>query len=320
MRFRGQYSNLKSQVESFGLGHKLKEVKDMYRDVNEMLGDIIKVTPSSKAVGDMAIFMVQNDLTPENIYEKGKGMDFPDSIVSYFEGMMGQPEGGFPEKLQKLVLKDKKPITCRPGELLEPEDFDAIRKHLEELGLKDVTEQDLLSYAMYPKVFEDYLEAVDNGDTYRLMGSDIFFHGLSEGEACEVKIEIGKELVIRLIEVGRLDEEGYRDITFEVDGTRSVVRIKDKDSAAISTANVIAYADENDPNEIGANIPGTIMKVLVAEGDVVEAEQPVAVIEAMKMETNVLSKSSGTIGHIYVHEGQQVKAGELIATIDIEQK
>lgn len=316
----GQYSNLKSQVESFGLGHKLKEVKDMYRAVNEMLGDIIKVTPSSKAVGDMAIFMVQNDLTPENIYEKGKGMDFPDSIVSYFEGMMGQPEGGFPEKLQKMILKDKKAISCRPGELLEDQDFDAVKKHLEDLGLEDVTEQDLLSYAMYPKVFEDYLEAVDNGDTYRLMGSDIFFHGLSEGEACEVKIEIGKELIIRLIEVGRLDDEGYRNLTFEVNGTRSVVRIKDKDSGAVSTANVIAYADENDPNEIGANIPGTILKVLVEEGDMVEAEQAVAVIEAMKMETNVLSKSSGKIGHIYVHEGQQVKAGELIASIDIENK
>ena len=122
----GQYSNLKPQVESFGLGHKFKEVKDMYRDVNAMLGDIVKVTPSSKAVGDMAIFMVQNELTPENITEKGKGIDFPDSIVAFFEGMMGQPEGGFPKELQKIVLKDKEPITCRPGELLPPEDFEYI--------------------------------------------------------------------------------------------------------------------------------------------------------------------------------------------------
>ena len=127
----GQYSNLKSQVESFGLGHKFNEVKDMYKAVNEMLGDIVKVTPSSKAVGDMAIFMVQNELTPENIYEKAKDIDFPDSIVSYFEGMMGQPEGGFPEKLQKLVLHGKEPITCRPGELLPDEDF---RRYQEDAG------------------------------------------------------------------------------------------------------------------------------------------------------------------------------------------
>ncbi len=143
----GQYSNLKSQVESFGLGHKFNDVKEMYKAVNEMLGDIVKVTPSSKAVGDMAIFMVQNELTPENIYEKAANMDFPDSIVSYFEGMMGQPEGGFPEKLQKLVLHGKEPITFRPGELLPDEDFDAIKKdHKEKYGLEG-TEKEALSYA-----------------------------------------------------------------------------------------------------------------------------------------------------------------------------
>ena len=141
----GQYSNLQAQVESFGLGHKLKEVKDMYKAVNQMLGDIVKVTPSSKVVGDLAIFMVQNELTPENIVEKGANIDFPDSTVSYFEGMMGQPEGGFPEDIQKVVLKGKKPITCRPGELLEPEDFDAIRKKLQdELGLEG-TDREVIS-------------------------------------------------------------------------------------------------------------------------------------------------------------------------------
>ena len=178
----GQYSNLKSQVESFGLGHKFDEVKEMYKAVNEMLGDIVKVTPSSKAVGDMAIFMVQNELTPENIYEKAKDIDFPDSIVSFFEGMMGQPEGGFPEKLQKLVLHGKEPITCRPGELLPDEDFDAIKKELREKFGLEGTEKEALSYALYPKVFEDYLKSLEKDGNFRLMGSDIFFHGLSEGE------------------------------------------------------------------------------------------------------------------------------------------
>ena len=184
----GQYSNLKPQVESFGLGHKFEEVKDMYKAVNEMLGDIVKVTPSSKVVGDMAIFMVQNDLTPENIYEKAAGIDFPDSIVSYFEGMMGQPEGGFPEKLQKLVLKDKPAITCRPGELLPPEDFEAIRKYLrEELELEG-TNREVISYALYPKVFEDYVKSIRKDGNFRYMGSDIFFHSLQVGETCEVKL------------------------------------------------------------------------------------------------------------------------------------
>ena len=312
----GQYSNLKAQVESFGLGHKLKDVKEMYRDVNRMLGDIVKVTPSSKAVGDMAIFMVQNGLTPENIFEKGAGLDYPDSIVSYFEGMMGQPLGGFPIYLQKMILKDKEPITCRPGELLPPEDFDAIKKHLiEDLEIEG-NEQDLLSYALYPKVFEDYVTASKNGDTFRYMGSDIFFHGLREGETCEVKIAEGKILVISLISASNTDEEGYRYVTFEVNGTRSAVRIKDKDGAIATAGNVIAYADENDPAEIGAPIPGNILKILVKEGEEVKEKQPIAVIEAMKMETNILASMTGKIAKIAVKEGQQVKSGELVATIE----
>lgn len=312
----GQYSNLKAQVESFGLGHKLKEVKEMYKAVNEMLGDIVKVTPSSKAVGDMAIFMVQNGLTPENIMEKGANLDYPDSIVSFFEGMMGQPKGGFPKELQKIVLKDKEPITCRPGELLEPEDFDAIKKHLvEDLGVEG-TEKELLSYAMYPKVYEDYVAAVNSGDTFRYMGSDIFFHGLSEGETCEVKIAEGKVLVISLVDASKTDEEGYKYVTFEVNGTRSAVRIHDKDGSAAIAGNVIAYADENDPAEIGAPIPGNILRILVEEGDEVEEQQPIAVIEAMKMETNILASMAGKVSKICVKEGQQVKANELVATIE----
>lgn len=311
----GQYSNLKPQVESFGLGHKFEEVKDMYKTVNEMLGDIVKVTPSSKAVGDMAIFMVQNDLTPENIYEKAKDIDFPDSIVSYFEGMMGQPEGGFPEKLQKLVLHGKDPITCRPGELLPPEDFDGIKKKLQdELGLEG-TEREALSYALYPKVFEDYVKSLKKEGNFRLMGSDIFFHGLSEGETCEVKIAEGKELVIKLINARDTDEEGFRDVVFEVNGNRSAVRIKDKDASIVATSSQILYANAEDPSEIGANIPGNILKVLVKEGEKVEEKQPIAVIEAMKMETNILSPMAGEVDKIYVKEGQQVKAGELVAKL-----
>ncbi len=312
----GQYSNLKSQVESFGLGHKFKDVKEMYKTVNEMLGDIVKVTPSSKAVGDMAIFMVQNDLTPENIYEKAAEIDFPDSIVSYFEGMMGQPEGGFPEKLQKLVLHGKQPITCRPGELLPDEDFDAIKEMLREKHNLEGNEKEALSYALYPKVFEDYLKSLDTEGNFRLMGSDIFFHGLSMGETCEVKIKEGQELVIRLADMSEADEEGFRDVFFEVNGNRTAVKIKDEAANMVGAAAQTVFADADDPTEVGANIPGTILKVLVSDGEAVEEKQPIAVIEAMKMETNILASVKGTIGKIYVKEGQQVKAGELIAKID----
>ena len=306
----GQYSNLQAQVESFGLGHKLKEVKDMYKAVNQMLGDIVKVTPSSKVVGDLAIFMVQNDLTPENIVEKGANIDFPDSAVSYFEGMMGQPEGGFPEDIQKVVLKGRKPITCRPGELLEPEDFDAIRKKLqEELGLEEV-----ISYALYPKVFEDYVKSIRKDGNFRYMGSDIFFHSLAEGETCEVKMGEGRVLIVRLQEVRPVDSEGMREAIFEVNGNRRIIKIKDKTVTA-NSSNSVLYANEDDPMEIGANIPGNIIKVLVKEGEKVEANQPIAVIEAMKMETNILASAAGTVERIYVSEGQQVKAGEMVAKL-----
>ena len=310
----GQYSNLQAQVESFGLGHKLKEVKDMYKTVNQMLGDIVKVTPSSKVVGDLAIFMVQNDLTPENIVERGANMDFPDSTVSYFEGMMGQPEGGFPEDIQKVVLKGKEPITCRPGELLEPEDFEAIRRKLqEELGLEG-TDREVISYAIYPKVFEDYVKSIKKDGNFRYMGSDIFFHSLAEGETCEVKLEEGKILIVKLQEVRPVDSEGMREAIFEVNGNRRIIKIKDK-TVTVNSSNSVLYADESNPMEIGANIPGNIIKVLVKEGETVEANQPIAVIEAMKMETNILAAAAGTVERIYVSEGQQVKAGEMVAKL-----
>jgi len=314
----GQYSNFRAQVQSFGLEHRFQEVKEMYKSVNAMLGDIVKVTPSSKMVGDMAIFMVQNDLTPENICEKAKSMDFPDSVVSYFEGMMGQPEGGFPEDLQKIVLKDKKPITCRPGELLPDEDFDGIRAHLNEKFGIEATERDVLAYALYPKVFEDYLTMQKKEGNFRLMGSDIFFHGIEEGETCEVKIEEGKELIVKLLEIKSPDADGNREVVFQVNGsTRSVV-VNDKSAHTKASKQSIIIADPDDDHEIGANIPGNILKVLVKEGEDVKAGQPIAVIEAMKMETNIIATIDGTIDKIYVKETQQVIAGELIAKLKKE--
>lgn len=314
----GQYSNLKPQVESFGLGHKFEEVKDMYKKVNMMLGDIVKVTPSSKMVGDMAIFMVQNELTPENILEKGKNFDYPDSIVSYFEGMMGQPEGGFPKELQNVILKGKEPITCRPGELLEPEDFDAIRNKLkDELGIEG-TPIEVISYAMYPKVFEDYINTLKKQGSLRLMGSDVFFHGIKVGETCEVKISEGKELVIKLVEVREPQAGGMRDVVFEVNGNRRTVQIKDNDvEDSVNTA-VTVMADEDNPLEIGANIPGKIIKVLAKVGDKIAESDPIAIVEAMKMESKIIATANGIVDEIFIKEGQQVKAGEMVAILKEE--
>ncbi len=311
----GQYSNLRPQVASFGLEHKFVDVKEMYIKVNEMLGDIIKVTPSSKAVGDMAIFMVQNDLTPENIYEKAKGMDFPDSIVSYFEGMMGQPEGGFPEKLRDLVLKGKAPIEGRPGTLLPDEDFEAIREMLNAKFDIEATDQDVISYCIYPKVFEDYLTSLKKEGSFRYMDSDIFFHGIQEGAIGEVELEEGKILVIKLVEIKNPDEDGNRELIYQVNGLMRQIVIKDKAAVTKASKQSILMADADSDYEIGANIPGSIVKVVVKEGEKIAEGQPVAVIEAMKMETNIIAPVEGIIDKIFVHQGDQVVSGQLVAKL-----
>lgn len=312
----GQYSNLKPQVESFGLGHRFDEVKEMYKTVNEMLGDIIKVTPTSKVVGDMAIFMVQNDLNPDNIYEKAKDMAFPDSVVSYFMGMMGQPMGGFPERLQKLVLKGERPIAGRAGELLEDEDLDKIKKYLDETHNIDSSMKEVLSYALYPKVFEDYLKYREEHGDFSRMKSDIFFHGLREGEIGEVEIEDGKILVIKLVEIGKIDEKGYRTLYFEVNDSRRSIKILDKASNVIASAIDTPTADPDDKKDIGSSIPGTVAKILVKVGDEVKANQLVAVIEAMKMETQITANVEGKIASISFKEGDRIESGELLMRLE----
>lgn len=314
----GQYSNLKPQVESFGLGHRFNDVKIMYKKVNDMMGDIIKVTPSSKMVGDMAIFMVQNDLTPENIYEKAKNMAFPDSVVSYFKGMMGQPEGGFPEELQKLVLKGEEPITVRPGELLPSEDFDKIKEYLKEKYKFDPSNKDVLSYALYPDVFEEFIKFVLEYGDVRLMGSDVFFHGLAEGETSEIEIAEGKTMIVQLIEIGKLDSEGNRTLDFEINGNRREIKIKDKTERILNNIGGNSESKIADPSnklEIGASIPGTIIKILVEEGQEVKEGESLLVVEAMKMETNIIASTNGTVESIFAEEGQQVKTGELLVKL-----
>lgn len=311
----GQYSNLKPQVESFGLGHKFNEIKEMYKVVNELVGDIVKVTPSSKMVGDFAIFMVQNDLTPENICTKGANLSFPDSVVAYFKGMMGQPMGGFPEELQSIVLKGEEPITSRPGELLPSEDFDEIEKYLKEKFNITPDKKDLLSYALYPEVFEGYLKYKDEFGDFSRMGSDVFFHGLYEGETSEIEVAEGKTHMIKLLNISKLDSEGNKVLVFEVDGNRREIKIKDKNNKVVSEFNTTEMADPSDKQQIGAPIPGNVISILVSEGDTVVENQAVVIVEAMKMETRVTASASGVVGSIIAKEGQQVKAGQLLMTL-----
>ena len=313
----GQYTNLKSQVESLGLGHQFEDVKEMYKAVNDMLGDIVKVTPSSKMVGDLAIFMVQNGLTPDNIVEKGAALTFPDSVVSYFKGMMGQPAWGFPEDLQKVVLKGEAPITCRPGELLPPVDFEAVEKKMRAfMGDDRINRRAMVSYCLYPKVYEEYRKHRKEYGYIMRMGSHVFFNGMALGETNKINIEDGKTLVIKYLGLGDLNEDGTRNVQFELNGMRREIAVPDP-RADVQTHTVV-LADPEDKSQVGASIPGMVSKVSVQPGDAVEENQVIAVIEAMKMETSVVARMAGIIDQVLVREGSSVKAGELLMTIKVK--
>ena len=311
----GQYTNLQPQVESLGLGHRFSEVKEMYKTVNDMLGDLVKVTPSSKMVGDLAIFMVQNDLTPENIVERGEGLSFPDSVVSYFKGMMGQPAWGFPQDLQRVVLKGQEPITCRPGDLLPPVDWDALEAEMKKFYPEKmpIDRSALLSYAMYPKVFEEYIRHRKEYGYIMRMGSHVFFNGMALGETNKINIEDGKTLVIRYLGLGDQNDDGTRNVQFELNGMRREVAVPDP--AAKDTGKRVVMADPKDKSQVGASIPGMVSRVNVKPGDRVEPNQVLAVIEAMKMETSVVARMAGTVDQVTVKTGQAVQAGELLVTI-----
>lgn len=313
----GQYTNFKSQVESLGLGHRFVEVKEMYARVNKMLGNLIKVTPSSKMVGDLAIFMVQNDLDEENIVEKGRSLAFPDSVVSYFKGMLGQPAGGFPEDIREAVLKGEPFITCRPGELLEAVDFKAVENKLAEF-YPNPTLRDCIGYCLYPKVMEEFLRHRESyGDISRL-SSHVFFEGLGKGESTEFTIEDGKTLMIKYIGPGEVNDDGTRDLQFELNGSRRDIQVVDP-TLDVQKSDLV-MADVADRAQVGSAISGIVSKVNVKVGDQVKENQVVLILEAMKMETSVIAKADGIIREVFVKEGQNVKAGELLAQLELTEK
>ena len=308
----GQYTNLRPQVESLGLGDRFEEVKEMYKTVNDMLGDPVKVTPSSKVVGDLAIFMVQNDLTPENIVRRGEALAFPDSVVSYFKGMMGQPAWGFPKDLQKVVLKGEEPITCRPGMLLPPVDFDQLHREVEQFH-EGPEKKDLISYAMYPKVYEDFCRHRKEYGYITRMGSHVFFNGMALGETNKINIEDGKTLVIKYLGLGDRNSDGTINVQFELNGMRREVTVRDPNAS--EQTRQATLADESDPMQVGSSIPGMVSKVCVKQGDRVEKDQVLAIIEAMKLETAITARTAGTVQAIRIKEGQPVKARELLMTL-----
>jgi pyruvate carboxylase len=309
----GQYSNLRQQAKALGLENQWEQIKIMYRQVNDMFGDIIKVTPSSKVVGDMALYMVENELTEDDIYERGDSLDFPNSVVEFFEGQIGQPYQGFPKELQRLILKGKKPIISRPGESMDAVNFREIRETLKEVLHRPARTRDVISYALYPKVFADWSNFTKTYGDVSLLDTPTFFFGMVPREVIHVDIEKGKTLVIKLISVGTPRPDGTRIINFELNGLPREVVVKDNSLKSIVAAK--AKADKNNLNQIGATMSGTVIKVLVEKGSRIKKGMPLLVTEAMKMETTVQAPIDGVVKELYVKASDPLEAGDLLLEI-----
>jgi pyruvate carboxylase len=306
----GQYSNLRPQAESVGVGHRIPELKRMYAVVNEMLGDIVKVTPSSKVVGDLALFMLTNDLTPEELLERGKDLTFPESIIGYFAGDIGQPPGGFPQKLQEIILKGRKAITGRPGDQLPPVDFEATRKTVEQKIGRAASDQDVLSYLMYPKVFTEFAAYVKKYGDVTMVPTEVMFYGLRTGDETEVEIEKGKTLFIKLVGVTEPNEQGVRSLFFELNGHPREVQVVDKRfGKEVATR---PKADKDNLHHLGSPMPGMVVQVEVAPGQQVKEGDKLVVLEAMKMEMTLASPLAGVVKEVYVKPKERVDSGDLL--------
>lgn len=306
----GQYSNLLQQANAVGLGDRWDEVKVMYRRVNDLFGDVIKVTPSSKVVGDMALFMVQNDLDETSVIERGEALDFPDSVIEFAQGYLGQPYGGFPKELQKVIVKDREVITDRPGELLPPVDFDQLRSELGEKVEADITEQDVTAYSLYPKVFETYAAFKEAYGDLSVLTTPTFFYGMKLDEEIEVEIEPGKTLIVKLVAIGEAGPDAMRTIYFEFNGQPREVLVRDEQVQA--TVKTTPKADKQNKKHIGATMPGTVIRSLVNAGEQVQKGQQLLITEAMKMETTVQAPFDGTIKEVNVKDGEPIQVGDLL--------
>ncbi|MEW6582194.1 MAG: pyruvate carboxylase [Actinomycetota bacterium] len=309
----GQYTNLRQQARALGIEHRWREVARAYADVNRMFGDIVKVTPTSKVVGDLAVLMVTNDLTPEQVLDPDHEVAFPESVVEYFHGDLGQPAGGFPPALQAKVLKGREPLTVRPGQALPPADLDAVRAEVEHKVRRAVTERELASYLMYPKVFVDFAEHQRSYGDVSVLPTPVFFYGLERDDELAVDIERGKTLIIRFLAVGEPDPEGRRTIFFELNGQPREVKVQDAHLAPTGPAP--RKADEADASHVAAPMPGLVVSLSVTVGQRVDRGDRLLSIEAMKMETAVYAEHDGTVEEVLVGAGTQVRTKDLLMVV-----
>jgi pyruvate carboxylase len=306
----GQYTNLFQQAKSLGLAPRWYEVCQAYSQVNALFGDIVKVTPSSKVVGDMALFLVANNLTPDDTLDPSRELAFPESVVEFFQGRLGQPPGGFPPDLQARVLKGRSALADRPGASLPSADFNVALEKSATLRGRTPTMRDALSYILYPRVFPDLAAHERMYSDTSILPTSLFFYGSEPGEEVKIEMEEGKTLIVKLLAVGEPHPDGKRTLFFELNGQPREIEVLDRSLA--SAIREPPKADATDPRQIGAPLPGLIVGVAVTAGDPVRKGQKLVSIEAMKMETTIYAERPGRVAEVIPSIGQQVKAGDLL--------
>ncbi|MBX9579522.1 MAG: pyruvate carboxylase [Gemmataceae bacterium] len=307
----GQYANLYQQAQSLGLGDRWHEVGRAYAEVNKLFGDIVKVTPTSKVVGDMTLFMMANNLAPADLLDPKKEVAFPESVVEFFEGKLGQPPGGFPPELQKRILRGRKPLTDRPGALLPPADFGGAKAELERKLGRPASEADVVSYLLYPKVFPEFAAAEARYSDLSVLPTPVFFYGMEPGEELSIDIEPGKTLFVKFLTVGEAHPDGNRVVYFELNGQPREVVVADR-SLGGGAVKARPKAESGNPKQVGAPMPGAVIAVSVAPGEEVAAGQKLLTMEAMKMESTVYADRAAKVAEVLVTPGTQVDGGDLL--------
>ena len=310
----GQYTNLREQARALGLGARWPEVVRYYREVNDLLGDIVKVTPSSKVVGDLAIFLLTKGVEPKDMVNLELGTAFPESVVDMLSGGLGQPKGGWPKDVQKVVLGDRKPYKGRPGARAEKVDLEATREEVKAITKRvECSDDDLYAYLMYPQVFKELVKYVNEYGHARVLPTPAFFYGLRPGEEISVEIQEGKILIIKLIYVSEPDKEGLRTLTFELNGRARECVIADKSIKSEVKRRTIA--DSADKMQIGAPIPAMVSAVTATVGHKVKKGEKLIILEAMKMQTTVYALTDGIIDQVEVQAGDQVESKDLLVKL-----
>ncbi|MBY5988040.1 pyruvate carboxylase [Roseovarius atlanticus] len=311
----GQFTNLRAQARSLGLEAKWPEIARTYADVNQMFGDVIKVTPIAKTVGDLALMMVSQGLTCEDVLDPKTEVSFPDSVVTLMKGYVGQAPGGFPDDIVRKVLKDEKPITVRPGTLLEPEDLDARRKELQDkFEDEEIDTEDLMGAMMYPKVFDAYMERHQVYGPVRTLPTKTFFYGMEPAEEISAEIDPGKTLEIRLVAVGETHEDGEARVFFELNGQPRTIRVPDR--RVKETVQARPKAEAGNADHIGAPMPGAVATVAVSAGQQIKTGDLLLTIEAMKMETGLHAERDATVKAVHVQPGAQIDAKDLLVELE----